>query len=130
MDLITEAANWIWLEQRATPADLQSHLAIRAGDTLRILQRLLDYSVVTQSDDGVWLPTPLPQHFFQKKGRSLYKTLTIYRRPKRDSTVVGVVEPQQLFLTHAQRGDWWLVCNHQGRIGYINVDSLNLVNIE
>ena len=130
MDIITEAANWVWLQQQADPVKLQTHLGIRLADAQRVLARLADLKVVEAKTDGTWQATPLPAHFFQKKGRSLYRTLTIYQRPLRRSTVVGVVDPHQPFLTHSQRGDWWLVCNHLGRIGYINVDSLNLVELD
>lgn len=133
MDIITEAAHRVWLQQVASVSDLQSHLGISAKNAKRLLERLADFGVVTAnaSQPAQWLPTPMPTHFFQKKGRSLYRRLTIYLRPKEGAEVVGVLEAQREFLTHQQQSDdWWLVCDHQGRIGYINVDALRFVRLD
>lgn len=133
MDIITEAAHRVWLQQVAKASDLQSHLDISAKNAERLLERLAEFGVVTAdtSRPNHWLATPMPTHFFQKKGRSLYRRLTIYLRPKEGAEVVGVLEPQREFLTHQQKSDdWWLVCDHQGRIGYINVDALRFVRLD
>lgn len=133
MDIVTEAAHCIWLQQKASVSDLQLHLNISTKNAERLLQRLAEFGVVTIDPDrpGHWLATPMPAHFFQKKGRSLYRRLTIYLRPKEGSEVVGVLEAQREFLTHQQQSDdWWLVCDHQGRIGYINVDALRFIHVD
>ena len=129
MHVLTEAANWLWLQQRVEVSALAKHLSISRGVALQLLQRLQQQGVVTQTARG-WQVGPMPQHFFQKKGRSLVRTLTIYERPIAGSKVVGVIEPQLPFLTHTQQGEWWLVCNHLGRIGYIHVEASRLVQME
>lgn len=132
MDIITEAAHRVWLQQAASVSDLQSHLGVSVKNAERLLERLAEFGVVTAdaSQPGHWLATPMPTHFFQKKGRSLYRRLTIYLRPRVGAEVVGVLEVQREFLTHQQQGDWWLVCDHQGRIGYIHVDALRFVRLD
>lgn len=130
MNVLTEAANWIWLQQRVNVIDLSTHLQINRASVQRVLNKLLEQNIVQLNTDGSWLATALPTHFFQKKGRSLYKTLTLYARPKVGAAVVGVIEPLQLFLTHSQTGKWWLACNQQGRIGYIHVDHLKLIRLD
>lgn len=134
LDMVTEAAHRVWLQQRACPVDLKNHLGISQASAQRLLTRLADLGVVitdpNQPRGGHWLPTPLPSHFFQKKGRSLYRRLTMYLRPKSGAKVVGVLDIYHPFLTHQQSGDWWLVCDHQGRIGYINVDALRFVRLD
>lgn len=131
--MITEAANRVWLQQVASVSDLRSHLSISTKNAERLLERLADFGVVVADTDrpGHWLATPMPAHFFQKKGRSLYRRLTIYLRPKEGAQVVGVLEAQREFLTHQQQSDdWWLVCDHQGRIGYINIDALRFIRLD
>lgn len=129
MDLVTEAANRVWLQQLADASDLKNQLGISYSNAERILHRLADLGVVQPTAAGKWLATAMPQHFFQKKGHSLYRRLTIYLRPMAGSKVVGVIEPYQTFLTHQQKNDWWLVCNNQGRIGYISVEALRFINL-
>lgn len=130
MDLVTEAANRVWLQQLAEPLDLKTHLGISHNMAERLLQRLAELGVVQTAADGNWLAMAMPQHFFQKKGHSLYRRLTIYLRPKAGSTVVGVIEPYHTFLTHQQNSDWWLVCNNQGSIGYISVEALRFIRMD
>ncbi len=129
MHVLTEAANWLWLQQKVDAQALAKHLGLGLGLTETILQRLHEQGVLQTTASG-WTIGPMPNHFFQKKGRSLLRTLTVYERPLAGSKVVGVVEPQIPFLTHTQTGEWWLVCNHLGRIGYIQVDASRLLQMD
>lgn len=130
MDLITEASNFVWLQQKIATADLQAHLGLSQRQLMLVLQRLEKLGVISTTKDGAWQASVIPTHFFQKKGRSLYLCLTIYLRPQEGSQVVGVIEPNDVFLTHQQSGYWWLVCNSQGRMGYIKMESLRLVHLD
>lgn len=133
MDIITEAAHRVWLHQVASASDLRVYLGISSTNAERLLKRLAEYGVVTADPNraGHWLPTPMPSHFFQKKGRSLYRRLTVYKRPVDGAEVVGVIEAQREFPTHQQQSnDWWLVRDHQGNAGYINVDALRFVRLD
>lgn len=129
MHLVTEAANWLWLQQTVDTPALARHLDLSPVRVEKLLQQLEDQAVVQRSSCG-WMVTPMPAYFFQKKGHSLARTLTMYQRPRVVSQVVGVIPPHVAFLTHSQRGNWWLVCNHQGRIGYINTDALRLMRLD
>ena len=130
MDIIAEASNRVWLQQKAFASDLQQHLDLTQANAIRVLERLRDLGVISAAAGGSWQVTPMPSYFFQKKGRSLYLRLTIYLRPRADSQIVGVIEPNDVFLTHQQAGDWWLVCNSQGRMGYIKMESLRLIHLD
>ena len=129
MHLVTEAANWLWLQQTVDTPALARHLGLNLATIEKILRQLEDQAVVQRNSSG-WKVTPMPTHFFQKKGHSLARTLTMYERPRTASQVVGVIPPHVAFLTHPQRSSWWLVCNHQGRIGYINTDALRLMQLD
>ena len=124
MHVVTEAANWLWLQQRVDPLALAKQLDLNRAQVDLVLQRLHEQEVI-QSNAAGWQVSAMPTHFFQKKGHSLIRTLTMYGRP-----IAGVIEPQIPFLTHSQSGEWWLVCNHVGRIGYIHVDTSRLVQLE
>ena len=132
MDILTEAAHFIWLQQTANASALQAHLEISAHAAQRLLERLADLGVVSSdpNKNGAWLATAMPAYFFKKKGRSTYRRLTIYLRPKDGAKVVGVIDSHHEFLTHEQQSDWWLVCDRQGRIGYIDVDALRFVHLD
>lgn len=130
MNILNEAANWIWLQQHAEPKALAQHLKISPAQAERILQRLHELNVVRSTPQGTWQPTALPAHFFQKKAKSLQRSLTVYRRPSARSDIVGVITPHTPFLTHEQSGQWWLVCDQSGRMGYIHVDTLRFAYID
>lgn len=129
MNVILEAANWLWLQQRVDVMALAKHLKLSTRASETILQHLMERGVVQRTEIG-WQVGPMPDYFFKKKGRSMVRSLTIYERPKVGSKIVGVIEPQVLFLTHSQSGDWWLVCNHLGRMGYIHIDALRLLQLD
>lgn len=129
MHIITEAANWLWLQQKVNVGALAQHLGLSIKAAHAIVQTLQDQAVVKYEKDQ-WSIGPMPSHYFQKKGHSLFRTLTIYERPLAESRIVGVVEPEVPFLTHSQSGNWWLVCNRQGRIGYIYIDTQRLLQLE
>ena len=129
MHILTEAANWLWLQQQVNVSALARHLEISPRAAQKILVQLETQTIVKQQPSG-WTVTPMPAHFFQKKGRSLGRTLTIYQRPRYGSQVIGVIAPHVDFLTHQQRSSWWLVCNSQGRIGYIDTEALRLVQLD
>lgn len=129
MHIITEAANWLWLQQKVDIRALAKHLGLSMKATHSIVQALQEQAVLNY-EQGQWRIGAMPNHYFQKKGHSLLRTLTIYERPFAESRVVGVIEPQVPFLTHSQSGNWWLVCNRQGRIGYIYIDTQRLLQLE
>ena len=126
MDLLTELANWIWLQQRVDMSAIRSFFALSPAQSVQLLQRLEQLGVVSSHSATEWQATAMPAHFFQKKGRSTWLRLTLYERPYEGGRVIGVIAAEEWFLTHQQTGDWWLACNARGVIGYIHLKSLRL----